>query len=85
MAYRANHRLIQRGPAGRFRQTTMTDIGMVVCEKCGQLFAPDYADLAAHPIMDPREFNRRGRFCGGCGGQGTDTGLYATEVEAVFK
>jgi hypothetical protein len=76
--YRApNKRLIARGTNGKFRQTTLEDIGMAECETCGVLFVPDVQGLST--MADPRDYNRLRRFCSEHGGSGTSTGLRAKE------
>lgn len=61
-AYKApNKRIIQRAGNGRFRQSTLSDIGLGCCEVCGQIFAPDFSSMGE--FIDPRDFNRARRFC----------------------
>ena len=38
----SNKRLIARAGNGRFRTTTITDIGMAMCGKCRRIFTPNY-------------------------------------------
>jgi hypothetical protein len=62
MIYRtASKRIIQRKGNGRFRRSTLTDIGMGHCETCGVLFVADYTDMG--DIIDPRVIRDRQRFC----------------------
>jgi hypothetical protein len=64
--YRApNKRLIHRSGSGRFRKTTLSDIGLGVCDKCGKVFVPNLSGMDG-PFIDPREFNARRRTCGPC-------------------
>ena len=63
-----NKRIIHRGPKGRFRRSTLSDVGMAECEKCGSLFVPNF-DFSG-PFIDPREMRERRRFCPNCGGKG---------------
>ena len=71
--YRApNKRIIQRGGGGRFRRTTLADIGLACCETCGAMFTP--AEASA-PFIDPREVAQGRRFCPDHGGKGTATGF----------
>lgn len=71
-------RIIHRGRGGRFRHSTLADIGMGCCEKCGAIFKPDYSDLGDCP--DPRIMRDRAKLCPGCGGKGEQTGLVATST-----
>lgn len=69
----ANKRIIHRGGGGRFRRSTLADIGLACCETCGALFTP--AEASRSPFIDPREYNQLRRFCPNHGGKGTLTGL----------
>ena len=60
-----NGRIIHRGGGGRFRRTTLDNIGMARCEKCGGFFIPDYSNLGERPI-DPRRIHDARRMCSGC-------------------
>ncbi len=46
-------RLIARGSGGRFRKSTLADIGMSECGGCGAIFTPDYSSLKGD-FIDPR-------------------------------
>ena len=59
-----NKRLIARGRNGRFRNTTLQDVGLWRCEKCGLVFAPDYSGLVSIP--DPRIMRTLQRICPEC-------------------
>ncbi len=50
-----NKRIIQRGTDGRFRQTTLADIGMAVCKICGAIFTPDLSKFKDQTFIDPRD------------------------------
>ena len=63
--YRAsNKRLIARAGSGRFRTTTLDDIGMATCGKCQRVFTPDYATLG--PCPDPRAMRDLRETCPDC-------------------
>jgi hypothetical protein len=64
-----------RAGNGRFRQTTLADIGLACCEVCDVLFTPAIPDRGG-PI-DPRDFHKLTRLCPNHGGQGEQTGLVA--------
>ena len=68
--YRApNKRLIARGAGGRFRQTTLSDVGLSTCKDCGKIFAPDFAEIDGRQgggFIDPRDFNRVRERCKAC-------------------
>tara|TARA_R100000664_G_scaffold493_1_gene1556 strand:+ start:98 stop:421 length:324 start_codon:yes stop_codon:yes gene_type:complete len=65
----SNKRLIARGRNGRFRKTTLSDIGMAECETCGKIFFPDYdAAVGDDPFVDHRLLQDAKRFCGNHGG-----------------
>jgi hypothetical protein len=65
MSYRhSNGRIQHRGGGGRFRHSTLADVGLGECDKCGKLFVPDYSDLG--PIIDPRVMRERQRTCREC-------------------
>jgi hypothetical protein len=64
--YRAsNKRIVHRGGGGKFRRSTLGDIGFGECDKCGAIFVPDFSGLDG-PFIDPRDFNQRRRTCGPC-------------------
>jgi hypothetical protein len=64
--YRAtNKRIIQRSGTGRFRKTTLGDVGLGACDQCGRIFVPNLSGLDG-PFIDPREFNARRATCGDC-------------------
>jgi hypothetical protein len=63
--YRApNKRIIARAGNGRFRLTTLADIGGGVCRKCGKPHIPDLSGLGEFP--DPREIRDRQTTCDEC-------------------
>ena len=63
--YRArNKRIIQRGSGGRFRRSTLSDVGMGECETCGAIHRPDFSDLP-RPV-DPRVMRDRTKQCADC-------------------
>lgn len=66
----ANKRLIARGRRGRFRQTTLADIGMATCEMCGAIFAPDYSSARVGGFVDPRIMRDLQKTCPECMGKG---------------
>jgi len=61
-----NKRIIQRGYGGKFRRSTLADIGMAECEKCHCLFAPDLSQFENDPMIDPRKFRDAIRLCPSC-------------------
>jgi hypothetical protein len=64
--YRAPNKRIQfRGGGGRFRRSTLGDVGLGECDRCGKFFAPNLSGLEG-PFVDPRDFNARRRTCGPC-------------------
>lgn len=66
-AYKApNKRIIQRAGNGRFRHTTLADIGMAECEKCGAIFTPDLSKFANRAFIDPREYRDARKYCAKC-------------------
>jgi hypothetical protein len=62
--YKHSNGRIQHRGNGRFRHSTLADVGMGCCDKCGAIFAPDYSDLG--PIVDPREMRVRQATCREC-------------------
>ena len=65
--YRApNKRLSARGGGGRFRPTTLADIGLATCETCGGFFAPDLSKLQDNGFIDPRDVREAQRVCPEC-------------------
>jgi hypothetical protein len=65
--YRApNKRLIARGQHGRFRRTTLEDVGLAVCEICGKAFVPDYSSLENDAFIDPRDMRDLKARCAQC-------------------
>ena len=70
-----NKRLIQRASNGRFRRSTLADIGLSWCQQCGIIFKPDF--LGMGPMMDPREVRKIQQHCPACrtkGGKSDETG-----------
>ncbi len=65
-----NKRLIARGRAGRFRKTTLADIGMSVCETCNAIFTPDYSAARVGDFVDPRIINDLRKSCPECRKEG---------------
>lgn len=64
--YRASNKRIQfRSGGGRFRKTTLGDVGLGACDKCGAIFVPNFTGMDV-AFVDPREFNARRRTCGPC-------------------
>lgn len=61
-------RLIARGHGGRFRKTTLADIGMSECKTCGDIFTPDYSSLK-DDFIDPRVMRDLQETCPGCTGK----------------
>lgn len=43
-----------RGSNGRFRQTTLEDIGMGVCKICRKIIVPDLDQFKGQEFIDPR-------------------------------
>ena len=65
----SNKRLIARGRNGKFRKTTLSDIGMAECETCGKLFYPDYEAVVGNDeFVHPFKLRDAKRFCGNHGG-----------------
>ena len=66
--YRArNKRIIHRAGNGRFRRSTLSDIGMLVCGKCGAIFTPDISVLPREgAFVDPFAINRVRTRCPEC-------------------
>lgn len=65
--YRApNKRLIARGAGGRFRRSTLGDVGLSCCEKCGKVFTPDFSALKDDPFPDPRRIRDIRSTCPEC-------------------
>ena len=73
----ANGRTQLRSGSGAFRPTTMADVGLGCCDKCGGIFAPDYSGMG-DGLIDPAEFRRRQRTCGEC------LGLAGAERPGMF-
>lgn len=66
-AYRAtNKRIIQRAGNGRFRHSTLADVGMAECEKCGRIFTPDLSIFKNEQFIDPRRFRDVRKCCSTC-------------------
>jgi hypothetical protein len=61
-----NKRIIKRGPGGRFRETTLTDIGVGVCEKCNSVFTPDKESYKTNGFIDPSKFRKAYKICPSC-------------------
>ena len=61
-----NKRLIARGGNGRFRKTTMRDVGMGRCEYCNKLFMPDYSLAQDGLFVDPLLLRKIERTCPEC-------------------
>jgi len=61
----SNKRLVPRGQGGRFRRTTLEDVGVGMCEECGAAFClSDHEADVLH--IDPRLFNRMKKCCPKC-------------------
>lgn len=62
-----SRRTIQRASSGRFRKSTLADIGMACCEACGAIFTPDF-DKANGPsgVVDPLVIRDLQRLCDYC-------------------
>lgn len=61
-----NKRLVPRAGSGRFRPTTLADIGMGACDQCNQTYClADHEDIQ-NPNLDPRLFNAMKRLCPSC-------------------
>ena len=56
-------RLIARGHKGRFRKTTMRDVGFGCCQECGTVFVPDYSKAVVNGLIDPRRMREIERTC----------------------
>jgi hypothetical protein len=85
--YRAsNKRIIHRTGGGRFRRTTLGDIGLSECENCGKLFAPDF-DRAVSPqgFVDPRAMNDLKKLCKDCGGYEKDPQAEVENIQAATE
>lgn len=63
-------RIQHRTGGGRFRQSTLADIGMGCCETCGVVFTPNMAKAYVGNFIDPAEFRKRQRTCPACLGEG---------------
>jgi hypothetical protein len=61
-----NKHIIPRGHGGRFRKSTLSDIGMFVCEKCGAIFTPDYSVFDNEQFIDPVKFRNLQKVCKEC-------------------
>lgn len=72
-------RIVHRRRNGRFRQSTLADIGLAVCQnnECRRLFAPNYDALRekGNGMIDPFEFRKASKFCSNCGGDGENTNM----------
>jgi hypothetical protein len=55
-----------RSSGGRHRQTTLADIGMSCCDRCGCIFTPDLSRFDS--MADPREITAARRTCPRCDG-----------------
>jgi hypothetical protein len=66
-----NKRLIARGSNGRFRQTTLSDIGGGCCDLCGKLYVPNYEEAKVGPYIDPLKLNMIRSTCPECRGSGS--------------
>jgi hypothetical protein len=60
----SNGRIQHRGNGGRFRHSTLADIGLGCCDKCGKFFAPNYSGLGDMP--NPLLMRERQATCGEC-------------------
>ena len=69
--YRApNKRIIHRTGSGKFRRSTLADIGMGCCEKCGAIFTPNYESARENGFVDPFKFRAVQKLCPECNGTG---------------
>lgn len=67
--YRAkNKRLIKRGAGGKFRQTTLADLGAGCCEKCGKFYAFDQNVVMEGPFVNPMKMAKHKKMCADCMG-----------------
>jgi hypothetical protein len=65
--YRAkNKRLIKRGAGGRFRETTLADLGAGCCKECGKFYAFDSSVVMAGPFVDPNKMAKHKTTCADC-------------------
>ncbi len=58
-----NRRLTHRTAGGQFRRSTLADIGMATCEKCGAIFAPQLPEPGPMGLVDPKAVRDARRFC----------------------
>ena len=63
-----NKRMIARASNGKFRPTTLADLGVGTCRECGAFFAP-HLELAQSErgFIDPVQMNRLKYICPTCG------------------
>lgn len=61
-------RIIMRSGSGRFRKTTLADIGGGCCEKCGSLYAANFDEARVGSFIDPMKVAEIKRFCPKCRG-----------------
>lgn len=62
-----NKRIIHRTRGGRFRRSTLSDVGLGCCERCGGIFTPDVESARDDSgFIDPFEFNRARKICPDC-------------------
>jgi hypothetical protein len=67
-----NKRMVPRGRGGRFRTTTLADVGMACCEDCKKIFRPDFSKAESGGMVDPRIMRDLRKQCPECAkGDGT--------------
>lgn len=65
-AYKApNKRITQRSAGGRFRRTTLEDMGMGQCKKCEAMFSIPKIE-EKNGFIDPRDYREARNDCGNC-------------------
>ena len=69
-----NKRIIHRSGNGRFRHSTLADIGMAECEQCGAIFTPDLSKFKNQLFVDPRELRDIRKLCPACSREATEYG-----------
>jgi len=62
----ASKRIIHRSDKGRFRKSTLADIGGGCCEKCGRLYALDMDAAKSGPFIDPFKVAQIKKLCPEC-------------------
>lgn len=61
-----NKRLIKRGANGRFRQTTLADLGAGSCKVCKKFFSFDSSVVMEGPFVNPIKMAEHKEKCAEC-------------------